>query len=239
MDDWLQLHMPVRARELPPAGVVECWLMEVGGLAFPGAQARDQAGDQDRRQALKLRRRFLLRLILGAYLGQPGKDLEFVYGPSGKPELASGTELGGLHFNLSHSGDWLALAVARDVAVGVDIEQRRELKRAGDLARRYFSPREAEHLAALAEPERSAQFFKLWTVREACIKAMGSSLARSLGELELAPDTAELQTVPVGWPGPDRWSVLRLASPTPLQICVVAPRPGMLVRPIRLNCSPR
>ena len=239
MCEWLGLDLPMRARELPPAGVVECWLMEVGGLAFPGRQSSDQAGAQDERRSLRLRRRFLLRLILGAYLRRPGKDLEFVHGPSGQPELADGQGDSSLCFNISHSGDWLALALARDVAVGVDIEQRRELKRAGDLARRYFSSKEAEHLAALAEPERSAHFFRLWTAREACIKAMGSSLARSLGELELAPEGAELLAVPADWPGPDRWSVLRLESPAPLHICVAAPRPGMRVRPIRLDCSLR
>ena len=236
--DWRDEKLPVRPRALPPAGVIECWLMDVGALELAGAQP----GGQVAQQALKLRRRFLLRLILGAYLGLPGKDLSFVPGPSGKPGLArkQGEEQGsgGLNFNLSHSGDWLAVAVARDVEVGIDIERDRVVKRAGDLARRYFSDPEAEHLAALSEPERSAQFLRLWTVREACTKALGSSLARSLRELKLAPDSADLLAVPVDWPGLDRWSVLRVPSPAALNMCVAAPESGMLVRPIRLDCSP-
>lgn len=235
MSAWLELELPVRGRELPAAGVIECWLMDLGELELPAAES----ADGQRRQVLRLRRQFLLRLILGACLQRPGKDIDLVRGASGKPELAPALAASALQFNLSHSGNWMAVALARDVAVGVDIEQRRRVQRALDLARRYFSPAEAAGLEELAKESRSDAFFRLWTVREACIKAMGSSLAQSLRELALAPHSAEPIAMPEAWPAPAHWTLASPAIPAPLHICIAAPRPGMVVELIRLHCRPR
>lgn len=234
MTELLHLELPVRARALPPQGIIECWLIPLADLALPSSSN----ADQNARQALRLRRQFLLRLILGAYLQRPGKDIELVRGSSGKPALAPALADSGLQFNLSHSGEWLALALARDVAVGIDIEQHRSLARAAELGRRYFSPQEADHLDALDEPQRSRCFFELWTVREACIKAMGSSLAQSLRELVLAPDSAQVLNLPADWPPARDWTRLRPALPAPLEVCIAAPQPDLGVQTIWLDCAP-
>ncbi len=234
MNELLQLELPVGARALPPPGTVECWLIPLDSLALPASSA----GDHSSRQTLRLRRQFLLRLILGAYLQLPGKDIELVRGPSGKPALAPSLADSGLNFNLSHSGDWLALALASDIMVGVDIEQHRALSRARELGRRYFSPQEADHLETLEEPHRSRRFLELWTVREACIKAMGSSLAQSLRDLALAPDSGEILSLPADWPAAAAWTLQRPALPAPLEVCIAAPEPGLALQVIWLDCGP-
>jgi len=233
MNAALNLGLPMRARPLPADNCVDCWLMDLSGLALPAG------ADQDQRQALRLRRQFLLRLILGAYLQQPGKDIELVRGPSGKPALASALAGTGLSFNLSHTGHWLAVAVTQGLAIGIDIEQRRGLDRAAGLARRYFSPAEADAIEALSEPHRSQRFLELWTVREACIKAMGDSLAQSLRDLVLAPDSGDLRGVPAHWPAPAGWTLARPLLPETLHGCIAAPQSGLMVQTIWLDCSPR
>ncbi|MGY6554127.1 MAG: 4'-phosphopantetheinyl transferase family protein [Wenzhouxiangella sp.] len=234
MSAWQDLRLPVRPRPLPPPDRVECWLINLNELALPGANA----AETDRRGHLRLHRQFVLRLILGAYLACPGKDVALTRGPSGKPELVPELAVAGLRFNLSHTSDWLALAVTREVPVGVDIEHERRVQRALEMARRYFSPAEADCLASLEEPQRSQAFFKLWTVREACIKAMGSSLAQSLSALALDAVEARLLQVPVGWPDTQRWSVLRPELAVPLHLCIAVPRPGMRWCGLRLHCRP-
>lgn len=234
MSTWRALSLPVRPRPLPSPDKVECWLIDLNELALPAAEP----AQPDRRRPLRLNRQFILRLILGAYLGRPGKDVALIRSVSGKPELAPELAAAGLRFNLSHSADWLALAVTRDVPVGVDVEHERCVRRALDMARRYFSPAEAEWLASLEEPQRSQAFFQLWTVREACIKAMGSSLAQSLTALVLEPSEASLLQAPSGWPEIKRWSVLRPALDAPLHLCIAAPRPGMGWCGLRLHCRP-
>lgn len=234
MSAWQDLSLPVRPRPLPLPDRVECWLIDLNELALPDAAS----AAADRRGHLRLHRQFVLRLILGAYLGCAGKDVALSRGPSGKPELAPELAAAGLRFNLSHTSDWLALAVSRDVPVGVDLEHERRVRRALDMARRYFSPAEADWLASLEEPQRSQAFFKLWTVREACIKAMGSSLAQSLSALVLDAVEARLLQVPSSWPDAECWSVLRPQLALPLHLCIAAPKLNMSWCGLRLHCRP-
>jgi len=77
------------------------------------------------------------------------------------------------HFNLSHSGNWIAAAFCRDVPVGIDIEDPTRPVPFEALARRYFSPRECETVLR----EGAEAFFKIWTRKEARVKAEGHGLA--------------------------------------------------------------
>jgi hypothetical protein len=96
----------------------------------------------------------------------------------GKPALAAPT----LHldFNLSHSGDWLALVVSDGTAVGIDLEYCAAGRDVLKLARRFFSAAELADLEACSGAERSSRFYDYWTLKEACIKARGGSLGCAL-----------------------------------------------------------
>ena len=110
---------------------------------------------------------------------------------NGKPHAGAHA----LPFNLSHTGDIAALAVARDGGnwrIGVDIEGVRSVKeRISEFA---FSAAEQEALASLpeGEPQISA-FFAGWTRKEAYLKAVGSGLLAPLDgfDVELAPAAPE------------------------------------------------
>ena len=85
-----------------------------------------------------------------------------------------------LHFSLSHSGDWMVVAVARGVELGVDLEihdLRRDVLR---LARRFFAEMECRDLLALEGEDRVQRFYDLWTLREARVKALGGTLGREM-----------------------------------------------------------
>src|SRR5690242_15800439 len=58
--------------------------------------------------------RGLLREILQRYLAVAPKDLQFSYGPHGKPALAAPADGGWMHFNLSHAHDSTLYAFCRD-----------------------------------------------------------------------------------------------------------------------------
>lgn len=120
----------------------------------------------------------LLRCIAGGLLMQKilgiKTDEELVKNPYGKPALKNG----GKQFNLSHSGDYVALAV--DVQpVGVDIERIKNADPA--VAQRCFQKAE---LAYVFEDNEIAdeRFFSIWTLKESLMKATG------LG-LQLAPES--------------------------------------------------
>jgi 4'-phosphopantetheinyl transferase len=108
-----------------------------------------------------------LRRILSSYTAIPACDLFFERGPYGKPELRSHS----LRFNLSHSAGNIVIAVALQ-EVGVDIEFMRADLDLLDIAQHFFSPRELA-LVAAAGAGITRTFYRIWTCKEAYMKATG------------------------------------------------------------------
>ena len=114
------------------ADAVHVWRVAIDGPTVDAADLRpDERARADRFRAERDRARFIashaaLRVILGAYAGARPEELAFEAGERGKPGLKhpAGT---GIEFNLSHSGGWAVVAVARGRRVGVDVEQVRPL----------------------------------------------------------------------------------------------------------------
>lgn len=87
----------------------------------------------------------------------------------GKPFLPDYPDI---HFSVSHSGSWVVCAVSRD-PVGVDVELPRCTM---EIGRRFFQPQELEGLENLPDPIRKDQLNRLWTAKEAFVKALGGGL---------------------------------------------------------------
>lgn len=104
--------------------------------------------------------------------GVPVEVRQFSANPWGKPELTGS----GVRFNLSHSGPWAVCAVS-DKAVGVDVE----LPRCSvAVARRHFCPEELQPLLQLPPEEQAQALNRLWTAKEAFVKAIGRGLTLPL-----------------------------------------------------------
>ncbi|MGA0588655.1 4'-phosphopantetheinyl transferase family protein [Dyella sp. KRB-257] len=122
-----------------------------------------------------------LRRLLAVYLDLRAEDVTLVDTVHGRPEL-HGAHRGRLRFNWSHSADRALVAIARSVQPGIDLEHRprRADRNVLALAQRFFAPVEADALGALPADERAAAFLRLWTVKEAVLKAQGRGLAYGL-----------------------------------------------------------
>ena len=114
-----------------------------------------------------------LRWIVGRYAGLPARSCRFEYGRYGKPRLWQSPAAAAVQFNVSHSGERALIAVARNRAVGVDLEQIRPDVDIHDVGQMVFSATERETLRTLPEKDQLAAFFDLWTCKEAYLKAMG------------------------------------------------------------------
>ncbi|GAA2811476.1 4'-phosphopantetheinyl transferase family protein [Nonomuraea dietziae] len=115
-----------------------------------------------------------LRTVLGGLCGVPADRLGFGRDGSGRPCLLPLGRRPVPDFNLSHSGAWALVATAPPGArVGVDVEQVRARFDHLALARRFYQPEEVARLRATG-PEG---FFRLWTAKEAYVKASGVGLA--------------------------------------------------------------
>lgn len=117
-----------------------------------------------------------LRREIGDRLGVSPGDIDFAYGPYGKPRLGGRHASADLHFNLSHSGPALALAFASDRDVGVDIEILREVPEADTIAAQLCSPADWLAYRSLVENRKPHGFLDWWTRREAFVKAHGGGL---------------------------------------------------------------
>jgi 4'-phosphopantetheinyl transferase len=84
----------------------------------------------------------------------------------------------GINLNLSHSGDWFAVALSRN-PVGIDIEWPRPRKLIENVAD-YFAEEEVVYLQALPEAQRQQAFYRFWTLKEAACKSVGLSLWQTL-----------------------------------------------------------
>jgi 4'-phosphopantetheinyl transferase len=132
----------------------------------------------------RLQRRGPLCALLGAYLGVPADEVVLNEGEHGRPELAPPRH-GALQFNWSHSGNKAIIAVTRDVVPGIDIERLRPRPKVMQLAERFFHPAEVTALETLEESQREEAFLRLWTGKEAVLKALGRGLAFGLDRLHV------------------------------------------------------
>jgi 4'-phosphopantetheinyl transferase len=152
-------------------------------LLAPDERARRErmAHESGRRQQLLARA--MQREVLSYY--EPSiapREWRFERSAGGRPALAPAFAASGLNFNVAHTAGMAVIAVGRVPRVGVDVEASN--KRVPlPVARRYFSPREAAALDALPPEAQPRQFLRLWTLKEAYLKAMGEGLSGGLDRM--------------------------------------------------------
>ncbi len=166
----------------------------------------------------------MLRMLLGAYVGCYPSRLNLSMGPNGKPELHRRFETGGMHFNLSHSGDVALYGFTGACPIGVDVEQIQPVPDCERIARKTFSQAETKSLMALPKELRISRFFDLWTRKEALSKAIGNGLRSSRTawpRLVPRPDASKLAQPSKPADAPVEWHVHSL-SPREGYVAAVA-----------------
>jgi 4'-phosphopantetheinyl transferase len=137
----------------------------------------------------------LAKTVLAGYTGLPPEQVSFdrtcrrCGEPHGKPAIRGA----GIEHSVSHSGDLVAVAVARS-AVGVDVEQAdgRARPLGGDddperLGRLVLADDERAALAAADPSIRARAFLVAWTRKEAVTKATGDGLGVSFKDVVVSP----------------------------------------------------
>lgn len=119
-----------------------------------------------------------LRDLLSRFTGLAPLDQRIGRGECGKPFLLDRRYP--LEFSLSHSGDWIACALACSTPLGLDLQICKPDRQVMRLARRYFSEAECSALTAVEGKARTQLFYDLWALKEARVKALGSALGREL-----------------------------------------------------------
>ena len=115
-------------------------------------------------------------------------ETPLVFGEHGKPSLSERPEV---HFNISHA-DGIAAAVVSENECGIDCER----VRAYDprVMKRVCTEAEQAAISSAPEDERDLLFFRLWTLKEAYVKALGKGLSFPLRKAEFAFDGDKILT---------------------------------------------
>lgn len=218
IEDW---RPPPEKFVLPKPGELHLWLID---LDIRPADFERYLTQEERDRASRIlnaagSRRFVtargcLRKILGDYLAIDAGSIGFHYGALGKPELANPGS--GLRFNLTHSGHLALLALTWQSDIGIDIEPLKPRSNLLAIAGKIFGEEICETLAVMSEPERTVQFFKLWTTLEARAKCDGNGVFSQSGNkrpaVNFEPETDWIAAVAIasGIPALSQWSVHRL-----------------------------
>lgn len=139
-----------------------------------------------RRQFVTTRR--VLRRLCGTFLALEPRDVSFEFTQFGKPVLAAAQNPNGLAFNVTHSGAWAAIAIGRQRRIGVDLESLDRRLNWRGLAGRFFSEAEQRQLAELPESLQQHGFYRVWTGKEAYLKATGLGMSFPLQDFTVAAD---------------------------------------------------
>ncbi len=124
----------------------------------------DRLKDESKRK-LSLAADMLVRDAISKELGIKKEEIVFETNENGKP-YAKGLDI---HFSLSHSGDFVFLALS-DGPVGIDAEKMRDVNL--DIANRMFTEGEKDYVFKEEEKVKE-RFFEIWTKKEAYVKMLG------------------------------------------------------------------
>jgi 4'-phosphopantetheinyl transferase len=172
-----------------PDDEVHVYWLETDGVALDerwlpllSPEERERHGrfvfEKDRR--LFLLAHVLTRSALAQYVGSDPAGLEFAENEYGKPRLVARPGAPCPGFNLSHTHGMVAVAIANEAELGVDVEDSRRAGNWEGIQRTVFTDAEREHLQGLPSEHQKERFYELWTLKEAYLKARGMGFSLPL-----------------------------------------------------------
>lgn len=140
----------------------------------------------------------LWRMTLGHCLGIHGARVVLVPSATGQPCLP------GVAFStsLSHSGHYAAVAISTAVTVGIDIERSPSRVALEELMATMCSREEIGEVTALHPGLRETALLRLWTRKEAALKAFGVGLSADMALVSVWRDGPLMSPVAEGWQVP-------------------------------------
>lgn len=154
--------------ETPTKLLSSAELDRLANMSNPAARERFVAG------------RALIRHCLSHYLTIAPENIHIETSGDGKPYQEHDCQLG---FNLSHTGNQFALAISRTGNVGIDIERHKPRKQLFLIAQAMLTETEQCWFNQLAPTEQTAAFYRLWSLKEAILKADGVGLNLSMNSI--------------------------------------------------------
>jgi 4'-phosphopantetheinyl transferase len=179
-----------------------------------------------------------LREVLSHYLPLSPAKIRFARTHNGKPYLKD-RRFEQLQFNVSHSHGKIVCAVSLCQLIGVDIENIHRKNSLDEIAQRYFHADEIRALQSITdEAQRRQLFFKLWTCKEAYIKAIGKTIGTA--SLDKIGFNCEGESIQALFPRPvqQQWFFQALSLQETMIAVARAQRPWQSGTPPELTIYP-
>lgn len=176
--------------------------------------------ERDRQQFLVTRA--LVRTVLSRYADVDPRDWRFAENQFGKPYVSGPGDLP-VAFNLSHTAGLVVCAVAATETIGVDVERMDREVEYLNIAKRFFAETEWQLVKSAPSDRRAEVFFRVWTLKEAYIKAHGSGLSVPLSSFTVLPSNdmpPSLELLDSSPGGGDRWQFAQLVLDERFQVAV-------------------
>jgi 4'-phosphopantetheinyl transferase len=168
----------------------------------------------------------ILRLVLAEYAPVNPREWQFRTGAWGKPEIAAPVLDPPLWFNLSHTDGFIACVTGRVRELGVDVENLNRMTSCGEIAKHSFAAPEVEYLRNLPPALQRDAFFRIWTLKEAYIKAEGKGLSIPLDSFHFSYSGNPLKATLMlaSQSNPDNWSFFEFQPGPDYRISIGARR---------------
>lgn len=151
-------------------------------------RAQHEALRSERLQHAYLATKALCRATLSRYTAVDPSEWRFDTTSHGKPKVAGPIEFTSLRFNLTHTTGLVICLVSRAGEVGVDVEDTSRVVDVEQVARHFFTAREAARLNGLCDASRVERFFEQWVLKEAYLKGIGKGVALGPERLTVRSD---------------------------------------------------
>lgn len=126
--------------------------------------------------------RLILREQASKLLDVDPNEISISFNPHGKPLFSNQP----LKFSVTHSGNLTAVAFSKTIDIGLDSECIREVDDISGLSRRFFSDAENKYLSRFSDKEElTSNFFRVWSAKEAYVKAAGTGLSTVLSDFSV------------------------------------------------------
>jgi 4'-phosphopantetheinyl transferase len=136
--------------------------------------------------------RGLIRTHLSQALQRPPATIDLAYTDRDRPYFPHDETI---QFSISHTHDLVALALTRGARIGIDLEHIRPNADLPALAKRILSATDLRTFEALPPNEKPTAFFRVWTRKEAYLKARGEGIAEGLRDFSVSLGPEEISQV--------------------------------------------
>lgn len=133
----------------------------------------------------------LSRHLIAEYLGMKPAVIKYSYNKFGKPYISDSSD--DLQFNISHCDNIIVFAFSSGNEIGVDVEKIKTIEDMEGVADICFTPYEKEWLNRTESVTET--FYKIWTIKEAFIKAIGRGFSFSPKDIELTNESKNQITI--------------------------------------------